>query len=77
MGNKDAVVKLMSLAGIDIDGDCPWDIQVNNDDFYGRVMAWGSLGLGESYVDGWWDCQQLDEFFYRILRTDNFRSSYK
>ncbi len=77
MGNKGAVVKLMSLAGIDIDGDSPWDIQVNNDDFYGRIMVWGSLGLGESYMDGWWDCQQLDEFFYRILRTDNLRSSYK
>lgn len=70
MGNKDAVVKLLSLAGIDIDGDNPWDLKVNNDDFYSRVMVWGSIGLGESYMDGWWDCLQLDEFFYRILRAD-------
>ena len=70
MGNKEATIKLLSLAGTTINGDNPWDIIVNNDDFYSRVMSWGSLGLGESYTDGWWDCQQLDEFFYRILRTD-------
>jgi cyclopropane-fatty-acyl-phospholipid synthase len=70
MGNKEATIKLLSLAGVVINGDSPWDITVNNDDFYSRVMSSGSLGLGESYMDGWWDCQQLDEFFYRILRTD-------
>jgi cyclopropane-fatty-acyl-phospholipid synthase len=25
------------------------------------------MAAGESYVDGWWDCKQLDELFYRIL----------
>lgn len=70
MENKDSAIKLLSLAGIEIGGDNPWDIKVNNDDFYSRVMVWGSLGLGESYMDGWWDCDQLDEFFYRILVTD-------
>jgi cyclopropane-fatty-acyl-phospholipid synthase len=70
MRNKDVTIKLLSLAGVEIGGDNPWDIKVNNDDFYNRVMAWGSLGLGESYMNGWWDCEQLDEFFYRILVTD-------
>ncbi len=32
-------------------------------------MAQGSLGLGESYMDGWWDCEQLDQFFFRVLRA--------
>ena len=70
VSNKDTVTKLLSLAGINISGNNPWDIKIINDDFYDRVIAWGSLGLGESYMDGWWDCQQLDEFFYRILRSD-------
>jgi cyclopropane-fatty-acyl-phospholipid synthase len=70
MNDKEAVITLLSLAGVAINGDNPWDIKVNNDDFYRRVMIWGSPGLGESYMDGWWDCQRLDEFFYRILRTD-------
>jgi cyclopropane-fatty-acyl-phospholipid synthase len=33
-------------------------------------MAQGALGLGESYMDGWWDCRNLDEFFHRILVAD-------
>lgn len=70
MGNNSTVKQLLALAGIGINSDNPWDIKVHNDNFYSRVMAWGSLGLGESYMDGWWDCEQLDEFFYRILRAD-------
>ena len=70
MNNKNIAVSLFSKAGIDIGGDDPWDISVHNDDFYNRVITWDSLGLGESYMDGWWDCKQLDEFFYRILQTD-------
>ena len=58
---------LLSLAGIEINGTHPWDIQVHNDNFYRRVLTQGSLGLGESYMDAWWDCAKLDQFFYRIL----------
>jgi len=25
--------------------------------------------LGEAYMDGWWDCERLDEFFHRILNS--------
>ncbi|MGD9118725.1 MAG: cyclopropane fatty acyl phospholipid synthase, partial [Dehalococcoidia bacterium] len=70
VNNKDTVTKLLSLAGININGNNPWDITVNNDSFYNKVMAWGSLGLGESYMDGWWECQKLDEFFFCILCKD-------
>lgn len=66
--SKDTVEKILSLAGIKINGDNPWDIRVHNEGFYSRVLAQGSLGLGESYMDGWWDCDKLDEFFYRVLR---------
>src|SRR5512137_1699599 len=61
---------LMSLADVEIGGGRPWDIRVHDDRFYERVLAEGSLGLGESYMDGWWDCDRLDEFFYKILRID-------
>lgn len=62
--------KLFSKADIKISGANPWDLQVHNDDFYTRVLAKGSLGLGESYMDGWWDCERLDEFFYRVIRAE-------
>lgn len=59
---------LLKRAGIEIDGSRPWDMRVNNSEVYDRIMFKRSLGLGESYVDGWWDCAALDDFFYRLLQ---------
>ncbi|NLS55223.1 cyclopropane fatty acyl phospholipid synthase [Hafnia alvei] len=60
---------LLSQAGIKINGDRDYDIQVYNDDFFKRVIQEGSLGLGESYMDGWWDSDKLDEFMCRIIKS--------
>ncbi|HKP96554.1 MAG TPA: cyclopropane fatty acyl phospholipid synthase [Fibrobacteria bacterium] len=62
------VEEVLSKANIRIGGTRPWDIRVHNDRFYDRVLAQGSLGLGESYVEEWWDCDALDEFFARCLK---------
>jgi cyclopropane-fatty-acyl-phospholipid synthase len=62
--------ELLALAGVEVNGGKPWDIQVNDDRFYARVLDQGGLGLGESYMDGWWDCDRLDELIYRILKAD-------
>jgi cyclopropane-fatty-acyl-phospholipid synthase len=59
--------ELLAPTGVEINGKNPWDIQIHNDDFYRRVLTQGSLGLGESYMDAWWDCDELDGFFYRIV----------
>jgi cyclopropane-fatty-acyl-phospholipid synthase len=64
---KQLVQQLLNLAGVQVDGHAPYDIQVHNPDFYPRVVAGGSLALGESYMDGWWDCEALDQFFERIM----------
>jgi cyclopropane-fatty-acyl-phospholipid synthase len=66
-GEKRLVQQLLDFAGVQIDGQAPCDIQVHNPDFYPRVIAGGSLALGESYMDGWWDCEALDQFFQRIM----------
>ena len=58
---------ILATAGIEENGPQPWDIQVHNPRLYWRILVQGSLGLGESYMDGWWDCEALDEFFARIL----------
>lgn len=67
---KNKVQRLLESADVRINGDRPWDIQVKNDDLYGRVLQEGSLGLGEAYMDGWWEAEQLDDFFHRILSAD-------
>jgi len=60
---------LLALADVRINGDRPWDIQIHHPDTARRLLAQGSLGLGESYMDGWWDCAQLDELIVRLLRA--------
>lgn len=59
----------MPLAGIKVNGNQPFDIQIHNEEIYTRVLRDGSLGLGESYMDGWWDCEQLDSFIEKLSRA--------
>jgi cyclopropane-fatty-acyl-phospholipid synthase len=61
--------ELLSSADIEVNGADPWDIQVHDDRFYDRILSDGSLGLGESYMDCWWDCQAIDEFINRALKA--------
>ncbi|MBI1940145.1 MAG: cyclopropane fatty acyl phospholipid synthase [Acidobacteria bacterium] len=67
---RETMERILALADIEIGGDRPWDIRVHHEGFYDRVLSQGSLGLGESYMEGWWDSPQLDEFFHRALRAD-------
>ncbi len=66
MSQRSTIERLLEKARIRIDGPEPSDILVHDDRFYARVLAEGSLGLGESYMDGWWDAKGLDEFFARF-----------
>jgi len=61
---------LLALADIEINGNNPHDIQVNDTAFYRRVLSGGPLGLGEAYMDGLWDCEALDDLIYKLLRAD-------
>ncbi|CCK02404.1 Cyclopropane-fatty-acyl-phospholipid synthase [Cronobacter sakazakii 701] len=61
--------ELLSRAGKRVKNPAPSDIQVKNPDFFKRVLQEGSLGLGESYMDGWWECERLDLFFTKVLRA--------
>lgn len=64
---RSKVEKILALADVRIDGDRPWDMIVHNEDFYDRVMGHGTMGLGESYMEGWWDAEALDQFFDKVL----------
>lgn len=61
--------QLLAMAGVEINGDRPWDIRVHNAAFFARALSGGSLAMGQSYMDGWWDSAALDEFFFRIFRA--------
>ncbi len=64
---RSRIEKLLAPAGIALDGSAPHDLRVHDERFFTRVLAEGSLALGESYMDGWWSCVRLDEFFARVL----------
>ena len=66
---KKLLTHLLTSANITINGNRPNDIHVHKEEFYARVLREGSIGLGESYMDGWWDCENLDGFFNDILRA--------
>lgn len=61
--------QLLARADVEIGGGRAWDIEVRDPRLYRRVFAQGSLGLGEAYMDGWWECASLDEFFARVHRA--------
>jgi cyclopropane-fatty-acyl-phospholipid synthase len=61
------LVALVEAADVRLDGDRPWDIQVYDPKLYDRVLSQGSLGFGESYMDGDWESERLDETVHRLL----------
>lgn len=60
---------LLDKADIQVNGNRPWDIQIHDEGVPERALAYGNLGLGEAYMDGLWDAEHLDDFFYRLLRA--------
>jgi len=61
------VERVLTDADVRIGGTRPWDLRVHDPHFYARVLAQGSLGLGEAYMDGGWDADSLDGLLFRLL----------
>jgi cyclopropane-fatty-acyl-phospholipid synthase len=62
------VERRVDASDIRVGGDRPWDVRVHDARLYRRVLATGTLGLGEAYMDGWWDCEAIDEMVARAQR---------
>jgi cyclopropane-fatty-acyl-phospholipid synthase len=67
------IAQLLQRAGIQVNGPAPWDMQICDGATWRRMMAHGTLGFGESYMDGQWECERLDELVCRMLRADGTR----
>ena len=65
---KKIIEELLCKTSVRLNGSKPWDIQVRDDRFYARVLQDGSLGLGQSYMAGWWDSSRIDETICRLLK---------
>jgi len=66
-GFKRMALSLLEQADVVVGGSRPWDIQVHDERFYTRVLLNGSLGLGETYMEGLWDVERIDQFIHRLL----------
>ena len=65
---QSVVTALLAAADIQVNGGRPWDLRVRDARFFARVLARGTLGFGEAYMDGWWDCDAIDEMVFRATR---------
>mgnify|MGYP001595035580 CR=1 FL=1 len=66
---KKTVENLLREADIQINGSRAWDIQVHDERVYAHTLEYGSLGFGEAYMNGWWDCEAIDEMLTRMFRA--------
>src|SRR5690606_21936196 len=62
------ISELLEQADITINGTRPWDIKLLAPGVIERAFAQGYLGLGEAYMNGGWEVEQLDEFSFSRLR---------
>ncbi len=67
---RDTLQALLRPADIVLDGSRAWDLQVKDERLPARVLAAGTLGFGEAYMDGWWDCEAIDQLCERAVRAD-------
>ncbi|MBU0654123.1 MAG: cyclopropane fatty acyl phospholipid synthase [Gammaproteobacteria bacterium] len=69
-GYEQAIRTLLGSAGVQVGGQQPYDLRVHDARFYRRVLRQGSLGFGESYMQGWWDCPSIDSLISRLLQAN-------
>ncbi len=69
MKSKTRAEEMLRPLGITINGNQPWDIRVHDERLYDRVFGGGTLALGESYMDGWWDAEDLAACIARLTRN--------
>ena len=67
---KDKIVRLLADADVIVGGSRPWDVQIIDDRLYERVVSYGSLGLGEAYMDGWWEAERIDLMLEKVIGAD-------
>ncbi len=78
--SKKLVSKLLAMADVKINGTRPQDIKVNNEEFYNLVLARGSIAIGETYMEEYWQANKLDVLFDKVLRAgleDKVQSTLK
>ena len=61
------LAEIMEASGLTINGDKEFDPKIHHPDLAKRVFSEGMIAMGESYMDGWWDCDAMDEMVTRAM----------
>jgi cyclopropane-fatty-acyl-phospholipid synthase len=69
LSTKEKMAQLLKKADVELNGSRSWDIQVHDERLYDRIFSSGSLGIGESYMDGWWDVEDFPTFLHTVLNA--------
>jgi len=67
--SRDVFEQLLARADIQLNGNRPWDLRLKDPRAIKRILAYGNLGLGESYMAGWIEIPAVDQFIDRVLRA--------
>ncbi|MGC6520757.1 MAG: cyclopropane fatty acyl phospholipid synthase [Candidatus Puniceispirillaceae bacterium] len=68
------VKNLAALAGVTVNGAGAGDIRIKDKRTFTLVARQGTLGLGEAYMAGYWDCDDLETFFEKVFTANLGRS---
>ena len=63
---KGFVLDQLARAGITIGPLAEADVTIHDERLFARLLRDGTLGLGESYMDGWWDAEPLDALLFKL-----------
>ncbi len=67
MLTQEMISKYLQSIGVTLNGEKPYDVRIRNDKLFRGLPT--SLAIGEAYMEGWWECDQLDELFFRICKN--------
>lgn len=59
--------RLLAMADVRVDGRRNYDMLIHDERVFARIFAHGTLGFGESYMDGDWDTGDLPGLLRRLL----------
>ena len=48
-------------------------MEVRDKRLWRRIALTGAIGLGDAYMDGWWDCRAIDVFVHKVLSVATTR----
>jgi len=64
---KSFALSLLAQCDIPVNTSDAHSLRVHDERLWNRVISQRQLGLGEAYMDGWWDCDCIDEMLTRII----------